>query len=275
MDLSLPQLPQSERRVTRSTSKEPSFDKEPLSLSFSSTMSLLRKKPRREALLSNTIRRDFHNRRQSRHVFPSPQASTFGLIQESIAHNLYFLVIQAVLWNQTSGIQARPIFLDFIKKYPDPMCLSQASLADLTALLRPLGLQNTRARRLITLAVQWKKDPPSPEQRYFRKGYSSQQPTDVGAGYEIAHLTGIGPYALDSFRIFHRDEMRGLAKDWLGTGATIENFEPEWKRVLPMDKELCAYVKWRWLKEGFIWDGRTGQLESLDDNFEVGSQLDV
>jgi endonuclease III len=210
----------------------------------------------------NCVRRHLHKRPQSRHVFPSTQASTFGLIQESIAHNLYFLVIQAILWNQTSGIQARPIFFDFIKKYPDPTYLSQASLADLTALLRPLGLQNTRARRFIALAVQWNKKPPTAEQIYFRKGYPAQSlATDINEGYEIAHLTGVGPYALDSFRIFHRDEMRGLAKDWLGTGSTIENFEPEWTRVLPQDKELRAYVKWRWLKEGLLWDDETGQLE--------------
>ena len=67
--------------------------------------------------------------------------------------------------------------------------------------------------------------------------------------WEIAHLPGVGPYALDSFRIFHRDEMRGLAEDWLGKGAEGKDFEPEWKRVVPLDKELKAYVNWRWSKE--------------------------
>ena len=57
----------------------------------------------------------------------------------------------------------------------------------------------------------------------------------------------MGPYAIDSFRIFHRDEMRGLATDWLGNGAE-KIFEPEWMRVVPLDKELKAYVKWQWLK---------------------------
>jgi len=40
--------------------------------------------------------------RQSRHPMPRPTASLFGLIQESIAHDLYFLILQAMLWNQKS-----------------------------------------------------------------------------------------------------------------------------------------------------------------------------
>ncbi len=75
--------------------------------------------------------------------------------------------------------------------------------------------------------------------------------------FEVAHLPGIGPYALDSFRIFHRDEMRGLAKDWLGSGAE-EGFEPEWMRVRPRDKELRAYLEWLWERE------RVGEPVRLD-----------
>lgn len=166
------------------------------------------------------------------------------------------MVIQAMLWNQTSGLQAKPVFFALIEKYPDPMHLSQASISHLTAMLRPLGLQNIRAKRCIALATRWIESPPTPTQQYVRKGYPAQGPGCEG--YEIAHLPGVGPYALDSFRIFHRDEMRGLAKDWLGNGCAGEDFEPEWKRVLPQDKELRAYLRWRWLKEGFVWDDETG-----------------
>ncbi|MCJ1365930.1 hypothetical protein MMC16_005055 [Acarospora aff. strigata] len=216
------------------------------------------KAPRKSRHLAS-VSRHLRSRPQSRHAFPSIQANTFGIIQETIAHNLYFLVLQAILWNQTSGMQARPVFYAMVERYPDPKHLAKASLAELTALLRPLGLHNTRARRCIALAVRWNEDPPTAKQTYLRKGYPAQSlPTDKGEGYEIAHLPGVGPYALDSFRIFHRDEMRGLAGDWLGTGATVEGFEPEWKHVLPLDKELRAYLKWRWLKEGVSWDDENG-----------------
>ncbi|KAI7543896.1 hypothetical protein KC317_g16156, partial [Hortaea werneckii] len=35
-------------------------------------------------------------------------------------------------------------------------------------------------------------------------------------------------------------------------------FEPEWKRVLPQDKELIATLRWMWLREGWIWDPSNG-----------------
>ena len=214
---------------------------------------------RKKADRLTRVIRNAASSKQSRHPFPSTLADTFPLIQESIVHNLYYLVIQAMLWNQTSGRQARPIFLILVERYPDPESLAQASLEDLTTLLRPLGLHNQRARRCIALGRTWLEHPPTSAKRYRRKGYPLKPlATDPEDGWEIAHLPGVGPYSLDSFRIFHRDEMRGLAKDWLGNEATEQGFEPEWKRVLPLDKELRAYLKWRWLKEGFVWNEHDG-----------------
>ncbi|KAI4142684.1 MAG: hypothetical protein LQ340_007260 [Diploschistes diacapsis] len=191
---------------------------------------------------------------------PPLSAPTFGLIQERIAGNLYFLVLQAMLWNQTTGKQARPVFERLVLEYPLPADLALASLPVLTAALQPIGLHNIRAARCIALGQRWCDEPPCEAKRYVRKGYPVQNFEDeVGdQGWEIAHLPGVGPYALDSFRIFYRDQLRGLATDWLGKGAD-EGFEPEWKRVLPADKKLRAYLKWMWMKEGWDWDERSGK----------------
>jgi hypothetical protein len=35
-------------------------------------------------------------------------------------------------------------------------------------------------------------------------------------------------------------------------------FQPEWQRVLPLDKELRACLRWMWLREGWVWDCLTG-----------------
>lgn len=252
-----------DRPVTRSMTMSPPANKEdPSSVPMNEAPSQ-RKAPRMPHS-SSSVPGHLRSRPQSWHSFPSISANTFGIIQETIAHDLYFLVIQAVLWNQTSGIQAWPVFYAMIERYPDPKHLAKASLPELTALLRPLGLHNRRARRCIALALHWSEDPPTAKQTYLRKGYPAQPlAANTREGYEIAHLPGVGPYALDSFRIFHRDEMRGLADDWLGTGATVEGFEPEWKRVLPLDKELRAYLRWRWLKEGFLWDDESGHCHRL------------
>ncbi|KAI7252958.1 hypothetical protein KC335_g15387 [Hortaea werneckii] len=120
---------------------------------------------------------------------------------------------------------------------------------------------------------------------------------------EIGHIPGCGRYAYDSWRIFCRDVLRGVAEDYNGKGAiplptttpssaatlpasaealtpTSHHpppppppshnaptnqptevpipFEPEWKRVLPQDKELIATLRWMWLREGWIWDPSDG-----------------
>lgn len=69
-----------------------------------------------------------------------------------------------------------------------------------------------------------------------------------------------GRYAIDSWRIFCRDVLRGEAEGWNGEGRE-EGFQPEWMRVMPRDKELIACLRWMWLKEGFEWDPVTGERE--------------
>jgi hypothetical protein len=79
--------------------------------------------------------------------------------------------------------------------------------------------------------------------------------------WEIGHLTK-GKYALDSWRIFCRDELLGRATDWNGHGREGE-FQPEWMRVRPDDKELRACLRWMWMREGWEWDPRTGERALL------------
>jgi methyl-CpG-binding domain protein 4 len=180
------------------------------------------------------------------------QPAQFGLIQERICSSLYALVVQAILWNQTRGIMARPVLFALLAEYPTPEDLSSASLKDLTTMLQPLGLHNIRAMRLIALANAWLEAPPSQERRYRKLHYPSRgcgtdvKPGEVlgledeREGWEIAHLPGMGAYALDSYRIFYRDTIRGIdvARD--------ASVEPEWKRVKAEDKDLKAYLRWRW-----------------------------
>jgi hypothetical protein len=76
--------------------------------------------------------------------------------------------------------------------------------------------------------------------------------SDERDGWEIAHLPGMGPYALDSYRIFYRDRLREI-----NTG------EPEWKRVVPLDKDLKPYLKWRWAQDGWDWNELSGKRRRL------------
>lgn len=221
-------------------------------------------------MCARSQRRPRYRKTLSTHRTPPIHAERFHIIQEQVAHDLYELLVAASLWNRTKGVQARPVFHALMRDYPTPDRLANASQQDLAQLLRPIGLQNSRSKRLLDFARAWLCNPPDKIRRYRKLHYP--QPNcgkDVGRdevlgeddprpGWEIAHLPGIGPYALDSFRIFHRDVLRGLATDWTGTGA-VPGFEPEWKRVQPQDKELKAYIRWMWLKEGLIWNPASGR----------------
>jgi methyl-CpG-binding domain protein 4 len=198
------------------------------------------------------------------------QPAYYGLIQERIHDSLYALVVQVILWNQTHGTAARPVLFHILGLYPTPFHLSEASLLDLTEIIQPLGLQNIRARRLIALGEAWIAAPPCKERRYRKLHYPTRgcginvkpgeilELDDHREGWEIAHLPGMGPYALDSYRMFYRDRLRGVTSG-----------EPEWKRVLPKDKDLKPYLKWRWAKEGWDWDELTGKRVKIENHLDL------
>lgn len=181
----------------------------------------------------------------------------FGLIQEELQHNLYHLIVQAILWNQTRGKQARPILEKILELFPTPNSLACANESLLTEILQPIGLHKQRAKRLISMAKEWQRLPPNPKNLFKARAPDYEN----NPGWEIAHLPGVGPYALDSFRIFHRDQLLGLSNSWQAES----NFEPEWKRVLPSDKDLCAFLQWAWRREGYEWNPITGKKVKLEN----------
>jgi endonuclease III len=217
--------------------------------------------------------------------FPPLSAESFGLVQETLASHPFRLLLATIFLNRTRGSEALPVFYKFLSLYPTPSALASAEQSDIVSLIHGLGFQNQRAGKCIALAKMWIDRPPEKGKRYRKRDYPLKgdgadivadevvDEADTRVAWEIAHLPGCGPYALDSWRIFCRDEVRGLADNWKGTGCgdrnglgieddeavDLELFEPEWKRVLPMDKELRAYLTWMWLKEGWVWDPGSGE----------------
>ncbi|KAI9853224.1 MAG: hypothetical protein M1824_001503 [Vezdaea acicularis] len=206
--------------------------------------------------------------------FPPLSSPRFGLVQERLRHDPFRLLIAVSLLNRTKGIHAIPIYEELMATYPTPAALANAAEEDVTSIIRTLGLQNTRARRFIKFAKQWLANPPQEGKRYRLLHYPSHgtgsdirraevladETEDPREGaWEVAHLEGVGAYALDSWRIFCRDELRGV-------DASLPGVEGEWKRVRPLDKELRAYLKWRWMKEeGKVWDPETGERRGMTD----------
>jgi methyl-CpG-binding domain protein 4 len=203
---------------------------------------------------------------------PSTNSARFGLIQEKLWDQPFWLIIAVTFLNKTTGRAAAPIFWSLKELYPTPEALSQAKVEDLVDMIGTLGLQNQRAKRLILIANAWLENPPAKNQRYrtlhypvkgdgkdIKKNEIIEEDADECAGaLEIGHIPGCGPYAWDSWRIFCRDVQRGLAKDYNGRNSGKVDFVPEWQRVVPLDKELRACLRWMWLREGYVWNHETG-----------------
>lgn len=209
--------------------------------------------------------------------FPPLDSPAFGLVQERLYYNHFLLLIAMIFLNKTRGAVAMPVFYNLIARYPDPAALAAAKHEDIVTVFQHLGLQNQRARKCIGIARTWLETPPAKGKRYKRLHYPNKtdgkdiaadenpiDDDDPRVAWEIGHLVGIGAYAIDSWRIFCRDELRGLPSG-LPSMRELEDDEvkavemaKEWTRVVPTDKELRAYLKWRWLRVGFEWDPETG-----------------
>ncbi len=231
---------------------------------------------------------------------PPLSAPRFGLIQEELAHDHFQLLVGVTFLIRTKGTAAIPVIRAFLARFPTPESIANADPQEIIPMIRHLGLSAVRCRNLQKYASTWLERPPTKDVRYGVKNYPDfgdganvhagdafgpEDATDsaagssvTGAGFDVrkdANLLGMGlsweighvsdgPYALDSWRIFCRDSLLGRAEDWLGKGREPE-FQPEWMRVLPRDKELRAYLRWLWCREGWEWDPDTGARSVLRD----------
>ncbi|TKX22738.1 putative HhH-GPD superfamily base excision DNA repair protein-1 [Elsinoe australis] len=220
--------------------------------------------------------------------FPPTTAPRFGLVQENLWEEPFKLLVAVVFLNKTAGRSAMPIYRQLMEKYPTPKLLADADKDELLEMIRTLGLQRQRRDKLIKLARTWISDPPQKGRRHRTLHYPERNDgkglkpeevvetdnQDCAGALEIGHMPGCGPYANDSWRIFCRDFLRGVANGYNGEGAAF-GFEPEWKRVLPLDKELRAFLRWMWLKEGYIWDPLTGKKRVADEATLEKAKRDV
>ncbi|KAL7902169.1 hypothetical protein HDV63DRAFT_8818 [Trichoderma sp. SZMC 28014] len=224
--------------------------------------------------------------------FPTLDSPSFGIIQEELAHDPFWLLIAITFLIKTNGKIALPAFRRVRERFPTPSELLDPSIeGELLDMIRHLGLPNVRLAYIQRYAKAFIEDPPKAGIRHRVRNYDKRAVSplwrDASSGdsedpershplfdggsqdletWEIGHMTQ-GKYAIDSWRIFCRDELLGRAEDWNGKGREPE-FQPEWMRVRPADKELRACLRWMWMREGWEWDPATGERTVLREEMQ-------
>ncbi len=101
------------------------------------------------------------------------------LLQEIYQDDGWKMLVCCMLVNLTNRIQVDTVRDKLFSKYPTPQDMMRAKHKDLVDIIKPLGLYNTRAERLIKMSEG------------YVKGFKS-----------VDELYGIGQYAKDSWEIF-------------------------------------------------------------------------
>ncbi|XP_062503516.1 methyl-CpG-binding domain protein 4-like isoform X2 [Corticium candelabrum] len=120
-----------------------------------------------------------------------PPKSPFNLIQESLFHDPWRLLIATIFLHRTSGDKAIPILWEFFKCYPSAEVTRKSNPEPIARLLQPLGLFQKRAEIIVQFSNEY---------------------VDMDWEYPI-ELHGIGKYGNNSYRIFCCGEWKDVTPD--------------------------------------------------------------
>ncbi|KAF2366990.1 Methyl-CpG DNA binding [Trinorchestia longiramus] len=143
-----------------------------------------------------------------------PPRSPFNLLQETLYHDPWKLLVGTIFMNKVSGNEAvgKSTLWVFLERWPSPQAVMKAELSELVGVLRPLGQQHRKARALKRFSEE-----------YLRKNWLYPK-----------ELHGIGKYGNDSYRIFcinewkqvrPIDHMLNFYVDWLWDNHTALGIE--------------------------------------------------
>ena len=99
----------------------------------------------------------------------------------------YKILVSEILLKKTTRKQVAKEWRTFIKNFPDVKSLSEARVAKLERILRPLGLEHTRSVHLKKLG------------RYIMKNHSGRVPDSKE---ELLKIPGVGPYTANAVMCF-------------------------------------------------------------------------
>ena len=112
------------------------------------------------------------------------------LLQEIYRDDGWKMLVCCMLVNVTNRKQVDTIRDKLFNRYPTPKDMMNAEHSELVDIIKPLGLYNTRADRLIKMSEG------------YVKGFKS-----------VAELYGIGQYAKDSWDIFQNSNLNIKPRD--------------------------------------------------------------
>lgn len=121
----------------------------------------------------------------------TPPRSPYNLVQETLFHDPWKLLVATIFLNKTSGKMAIPVLWQFFERYPSAEVTREADWKPMSELMKPLGLYELRAKILIRFSDE-----------YLTKQWR----------YPI-ELHGIGKYGNDSYRIFCVGEWRQVTPE--------------------------------------------------------------
>lgn len=198
----------------------------------------------------------------------TPLASPLGLIQETLFYDPWRLLASTIFLNKTRGSQARPILFEFLKRFETPeKCVNKANVEELAALMKPLGLQNRRARSLVLFSAAYLENFEGIKrlvERRFVKGVARREKgegeDEERESFELTDLPGELSCWLDRTRPARADAsidanitLSALFNKAIGKYGSDSFYlfcHPDaWKSIAVEDKELKKYVAWR-RKEG-------------------------
>ncbi|KAF7695087.1 methyl-CpG-binding domain protein 4 isoform X2 [Silurus meridionalis] len=116
----------------------------------------------------------------------TPPRSPFNLVQETLFHDPWKLLVATIFLNKTSGKLAIPMLWQFFERYPSAEVTRASDWKPLADLMQPLGLNSLRAKTLVRFSDE-----------FLTKSW--RYPDE---------LYGIGKYGNDSYRIFCLGEWR-------------------------------------------------------------------
>ncbi|XP_058244718.1 methyl-CpG-binding domain protein 4 isoform X1 [Hemibagrus wyckioides] len=116
----------------------------------------------------------------------TPPRSPFNLVQETLFHDPWKLLVATIFLNRTSGKLAIPMLWQFFERYPSAEVTRSSDWKPLADLMQPLGLNSLRAKTLIRFSDE-----------FLTKSWRYPE-----------ELYGIGKYGNDSYRIFCVGEWR-------------------------------------------------------------------